>query len=42
MRFRHRRQDQGPALLITTEAMIGELPQGAGPGGMPPGGGMDF
>jgi chaperonin GroEL len=31
------------ALLITTEAMVAELPkknQGAGGGGMPPGGGM--
>src|SRR5256885_390703 len=33
------------ALLITTEAMVAEIPakKGAGaPGGMPPGGGMDF
>ena len=33
------------ALLITTEAMVVELPKknaGAGAGGMPPGGGMDF
>jgi chaperonin GroEL len=31
------------ALLITTEAMVAELPKknaGAGGGGMPPGGGM--
>ena len=32
-------------LLITTEAMVAEVPQkkgAGGPGGMPPGGGMDF
>src|SRR5207302_10041233 len=33
-------------LLITTEAMVAELPKkqgaGGGGGGMPPGGGMDF
>jgi chaperonin GroEL len=32
-------------LLITTEAMVAEVPQkksGGGGGGMPPGGGMDF
>jgi chaperonin GroEL len=34
------------SLLITTEAMVAEVPQkkgaGGAPGGMPPGGGMDF
>jgi chaperonin GroEL len=32
------------SLLITTEAMVAEIPakKGAGGGGMPPGGGMDF
>ena len=33
-------------LLITTEAMVAEVPKkkgaGGGGGGMPPGGGMDF